>query len=122
MPSDLALSTLVTRTLLDLLADAVSEKERILQIEDKAELYIRKPDSVPTGSQADTHRSIVTFDDLLKGCSGIGSSESFIRVRGAFDMEQPRLPQSIAGICNCLPRPATLAFMKLAAFVGSPKF
>lgn len=53
-------------TLLGVLADAIPEHERILLIEDTAELYIRKPHIVSTESQTDTHRSDVTFDDLLK--------------------------------------------------------
>jgi pilus assembly protein CpaF len=35
-------------------------------IEDTAELHIRKPHIISTESQVDTHRSKVTFDDLLK--------------------------------------------------------
>lgn len=53
-------------TLLGVLADAIPEHERILLIEDTAELHIRKPHIVSTESQVDTHRSKVTFDDLLK--------------------------------------------------------
>ncbi len=53
-------------TLLGTLADAIPEDERILLIEDTAELHIRKPHIVSTESQVDTHRSKVTFDDLLK--------------------------------------------------------
>jgi pilus assembly protein CpaF len=53
-------------TLLGTLADAIPEDERILLIEDTAELHIRKPHLVSTESQVDTHRSKVTFDDLLK--------------------------------------------------------
>jgi pilus assembly protein CpaF len=53
-------------TLLGVLADAIPKEERILLIEDTAELYIRKPHIVSTESQVDTHRSKVTFDDLLK--------------------------------------------------------
>jgi pilus assembly protein CpaF len=53
-------------TLLGTLADAIPENERILLIEDTAELHIRKPHIVSTESQLDTHRSNVTFDDLLK--------------------------------------------------------
>jgi len=48
------------------LADAIPEEERILLIEDTAELHIRKPHIVSTESQTDTHKSKVTFDDLLK--------------------------------------------------------
>ena len=53
-------------TLLNVLADFVPEDERILVIEDTAELHIRKPHVVSAESQTDTHRSNVTFDDLLK--------------------------------------------------------
>jgi pilus assembly protein CpaF len=53
-------------TLLGVLADAIPEQERILLIEDTAELLIRKPHIVSTESQMDTHRNNVTFDDLLK--------------------------------------------------------
>lgn len=53
-------------TLLGVLADAIPEHERILLIEDTAELHIRKPHIVSTESQVDTHRNQVTFDDLLK--------------------------------------------------------
>lgn len=53
-------------TLLGVLADAIPENERILLIEDTAELLIRKPHVVSAESQTDTHRSQITFDDLLK--------------------------------------------------------
>jgi pilus assembly protein CpaF len=53
-------------TLLNVLADAIPEHERILTIEDTAELYIRKPHIVSAESQTDTHHSKITFDDLLK--------------------------------------------------------
>ena len=53
-------------TLLNVLADAIPESERILLIEDTAELHIRKPHVVSTECQMDTHRNNVTFDDLLK--------------------------------------------------------
>jgi pilus assembly protein CpaF len=53
-------------TLLGVLADAIPEHERILLIEDTAELHIRKPHIVSTESQLDTHRNNITFDDLLK--------------------------------------------------------
>jgi len=53
-------------TLLNVLADAIPEHDRILVIEDTAELHIRKPHLVSAESQTDTHRSQVTFDDLLK--------------------------------------------------------
>jgi pilus assembly protein CpaF len=53
-------------TLLNVLADAIPEDERILIIEDTAELHVRKPHIVSVESQTDTHRNQVTFDDLLK--------------------------------------------------------
>jgi pilus assembly protein CpaF len=53
-------------TLLGVLADAIPQHERILLIEDTAELHIRKPHIVSTESQTDTHRNNITFDDLLK--------------------------------------------------------
>ncbi len=53
-------------TLLGVLADAIPQHERILLIEDTAELHIRKPHVVSTESQTDTHHNNVTFDDLLK--------------------------------------------------------
>jgi pilus assembly protein CpaF len=53
-------------TVLNVFADAIPENERILIIEDTAELNIRKPHVVQQEAQTDTHRSPVTFDDLLK--------------------------------------------------------
>jgi pilus assembly protein CpaF len=53
-------------TVLNVLADAIPEQERILIIEDTAELHIRKPHVVQQEAQTDTHRHPVTFDDLLK--------------------------------------------------------
>ena len=53
-------------TTISVLADFIPEDERILVIEDTAELHIRKPHVVSAESQIDTHRSAVTFDDLLK--------------------------------------------------------
>lgn len=53
-------------TLLNVLADAIPEQERILIIEDTSELYLRKPHVVAEEAQTDTHRKTVTFDDLLK--------------------------------------------------------
>lgn len=53
-------------TLLNLLSDSIPHDERIFVIEDTAELHIRRPHVVSAESQADTHRSSVTFDDLLK--------------------------------------------------------
>lgn len=53
-------------TLANILADFIPEEDRILVIEDTAELHIRKPHVVSAESQTDTHRSAITFDDLLK--------------------------------------------------------
>ena len=53
-------------TLLNVLADAIPESERILVIEDTAELYIRKPHVLSVEAQTDTHKDAVTFDHLLK--------------------------------------------------------
>jgi pilus assembly protein CpaF len=53
-------------TLLGVLADAIPEHERILLIEDTAELHIRKPHVVSAESQTDTHHSQITFGDLLR--------------------------------------------------------
>ncbi len=53
-------------TLLNVLADAIPSEERILVIEDTAELHLRKPHLVTQEAQTDTHRNPVTFDDLLK--------------------------------------------------------
>jgi len=53
-------------TILNVLADFIPEDERILVIEDTAELHIRKPHVVKAESQTDTHHSSVTFDDLLR--------------------------------------------------------
>jgi pilus assembly protein CpaF len=53
-------------TLANTLADFIPVEERILVIEDTAELHIRKPHVVSAESQTDTHRDAVTFDDLLR--------------------------------------------------------
>jgi pilus assembly protein CpaF len=53
-------------TILNVVADFIPEDERILVIEDTAELHIRKPHVVTAESQTDTHKSAVTFDDLLR--------------------------------------------------------
>ena len=53
-------------TLLNVLADAIPESERILVIEDTAELHLRKRHVVSAETQTDTHKNSVTFDDLLK--------------------------------------------------------
>ncbi|MGC1782087.1 MAG: ATPase, T2SS/T4P/T4SS family [Acidobacteriaceae bacterium] len=53
-------------TLLNVLADTIPNTERILVIEDTAELHIRKPHVVSAEAQLDTHKSLLTFEDLLK--------------------------------------------------------
>ncbi len=53
-------------TLLNVLADAIPKEERILVIEDTAELHIRKPHVVSAEAQLDTHKSALTFEDLLR--------------------------------------------------------
>lgn len=53
-------------TLLGVLADAIPDHERILLIEDTAELHIRKPHVVSAESQTDTYHSQITFDILLR--------------------------------------------------------
>ncbi len=53
-------------SLLNVLVDFIPEDERILIIEDTAELHIRKPHVVSTEAQLDTHKSPITFDDLLR--------------------------------------------------------
>jgi len=54
-------------TLLNILAHSIPNRERIVTIEDTAELYIKKPNVVATECQNDTHKAHVSFDDLLKG-------------------------------------------------------
>ncbi len=53
-------------TLLNVLADFIPDEERILVIEDTAELHIRKPHVISAEAQLDTHKSAITFDDLLR--------------------------------------------------------
>lgn len=53
-------------TLLRILADAIPEHQRIVVIEDTAELAIQKPNILSVECQTDTFKSAVTFDDLLK--------------------------------------------------------
>jgi len=53
-------------TLLRILADSIPDCERIVVIEDTPELHIRKPNIVAAGSQTNTFKSHVSFDDLLK--------------------------------------------------------
>jgi pilus assembly protein CpaF len=53
-------------TLLQVMAQAIPEHERIVVIEDTAELRIRKPNVLAAECQADTFKSNISFDDLLK--------------------------------------------------------
>jgi pilus assembly protein CpaF len=53
-------------TLLNILANAIPDEDRILIIEDTAELQIPKPHVVSAEAQLNTHKSAITFDDLLK--------------------------------------------------------
>lgn len=53
-------------TLLNVLADFIPDDERILIIEDTAELHIRKPHVISAEAQLDTHKDSITFDDLLR--------------------------------------------------------
>jgi pilus assembly protein CpaF len=53
-------------TLVNILANSIPDEDRILIIEDTAELAIRKPHVISAEAQLDTHRSKITFDDLLK--------------------------------------------------------
>ncbi len=50
----------------NILANSIPDEDRILIIEDTAELAIRKPHVVSAEAQLDTHKSAITFDDLLK--------------------------------------------------------
>jgi pilus assembly protein CpaF len=53
-------------TLLNILGQAIPDCDRLVIIEDTAELSFDKPNILPTECQLDTHRKPVTFDDLLK--------------------------------------------------------
>lgn len=53
-------------TLLNVLADCIPAHERILILEDTAELHIRKPHVVCAEAQLDTHKTQIGFGDLLK--------------------------------------------------------
>ena len=53
-------------TLLNILAQAIPEEERIVVIEDTAELRIQKPNVLAAECQTDTFKSRISFDDLLK--------------------------------------------------------
>jgi pilus assembly protein CpaF len=53
-------------TLLQVMAQAIPDHERIVVIEDTAELRLRKPNVLAAECQADTFKSPISFDDLLK--------------------------------------------------------
>jgi pilus assembly protein CpaF len=53
-------------TLLSILAQAIPEQERIVVIEDTAELRIEKPHVLAVECQTDTFKARISFDDLLK--------------------------------------------------------
>ncbi len=53
-------------TLANVLASFIPESDRILVLEDVAELYIRKPHVISAEAQLDTHKSQIGFSDLLK--------------------------------------------------------
>lgn len=53
-------------TLLNVLADYIPAEERIMILEDTAELCIRKPHVVCAEAQLDTHKTQIGFGDLLR--------------------------------------------------------
>jgi pilus assembly protein CpaF len=53
-------------TLLNILAHAIPDQERIVVIEDTAELRIAKPNVLAAECQTDTFKARISFDDLLK--------------------------------------------------------
>jgi pilus assembly protein CpaF len=53
-------------TLLNVLASFIPDRERILILEDVAELKIQKPHIVSAEAQLDTHKNQIGFADLLK--------------------------------------------------------
>jgi len=53
-------------TLLNVLASFIPDDDRILILEDVAELYIRKPHVISAEAQLDTHKNQIGFADLLK--------------------------------------------------------
>jgi len=53
-------------TLLNVLATFIPEHERILVLEDTAELHILKPHVISAEAQLDTHRNPIQFSDLLR--------------------------------------------------------
>jgi pilus assembly protein CpaF len=53
-------------TLLNTLASAIPEDERVFVIEDTAEIRITKPHVISAEAQTHTHKQEITFDELLK--------------------------------------------------------
>lgn len=53
-------------TLASVLAGFIPDRERILILEDVAELHIKKPHVISAEAQLDTHKSRIDFADLLK--------------------------------------------------------
>jgi pilus assembly protein CpaF len=53
-------------TLANVVAGFIPDEDRILILEDVAELYIRKPHVVSAEAQLDTHKSQIGFADLLR--------------------------------------------------------
>jgi len=53
-------------TLLNVLAASIPDEERILILEDTAEIRIAKPHIVSAEAQLDTHKATIGFPDLLK--------------------------------------------------------
>jgi pilus assembly protein CpaF len=53
-------------TLLNVLSGFIPDEDRILILEDVAELHIRKPHVISAEAQLDTHKSQIGFADLLK--------------------------------------------------------
>jgi pilus assembly protein CpaF len=53
-------------TLLNALANEISDEERIFIIEDTAEIRLKKPHVISSESQSNTHKEEVSFDTLLK--------------------------------------------------------
>ena len=53
-------------TLVNVLAGFIPDQDRILVLEDVAELYIKKPHVISAEAQLDTHKSQIGFADLLK--------------------------------------------------------
>jgi pilus assembly protein CpaF len=53
-------------TLLNVPAQAIPDEERIVVIEDTAELRIQKPNVMPVECQTDTFKARISFDDLLR--------------------------------------------------------